>query len=337
LRGGIGLATKAPSLNQVYTGPRYLDLLLGDYRLPGVYSVAIVQTIVIPANNVDLKPSKSWRSELGLDWKLPFANLALTGYDNILFDGFTTKMNIIELDKSKVEIHTNGIEAPTFIITGSEKLRHVVSTQSNAYESRDKGLEMILAFKKIESLNLSIGVKGTYVETKSNRTNETFSKATIENETIAYGIFKPYETISKVSRAGLSLDYHIPKAGLIISVNSDHFLVDSRLWKGDKNPVAYLDNNLVRHTVTVADLENPVIKSFSSNTGYVDSEGRTDFDLNGKTFHNFHLRISKDFLSGVRISVYLNNMFNLKVYNSYGYRYSSFTPISFGGNMSYQF
>lgn len=48
IRGGVGLTSKAPSLNQLYTGPRYFDMLLGDYRLPGYYSAAIMQTVVTP-------------------------------------------------------------------------------------------------------------------------------------------------------------------------------------------------------------------------------------------------------------------------------------------------
>lgn len=78
----------------------------------------------------------------------------------------------------------------------------------------------------------------------------------------------------------------------------------------------------------------------NSNAGIkslVNSGGASDFNLNGKTLHNFHLRVTKDFLNGFRVSVYLNNMFNLKAYNNYGAKYVYFTPISFGGNLSYQF
>lgn len=330
LRGGAGLATKAPSLNMIYTGPRYIDMLLGDYRLPGVYSVAIAQTIIAPANNADLKPSKSWRTEAGFDYKFPFATIALTGYRNLLFDGFTTYSNIIELQRSKVEIIENGTAQPTFDIVGTENFYYIQSLQTNGLDSEDTGLEMIVNFKKIESLNLNIGLRATYVETVNNKTVNSYVRAT-ENPDIAYGVFSPYTSTTQASRAGINLDYHIPDAGLIISVSSDHFLLDSRITRGNQYPEYYLDNNLVSHAVTAADLENNIIKEMRRSRG-------TDFyDLDGKTFHNFHLRVSKDFLSGVRISVYLNNMFNLKAFDQYGRRYAGFTPMTFGGNLSYQF
>lgn len=329
-RGGIGLSTKAPSLNMIYTGPRYIDILLGDYRLPGVYSVAIMQTVVAPANNADLKPSKSWRSELGIDWRLPFATLSLTGYKNLLFDGFASYQNMIDLPKAKVEVISNGTAQPAFEITGTENYRYVQNLQTNGYDSRDTGLEMMMNFKKIESLHLSVGLKGSYTRTLSNKTGEQLTKAT-ENPDISYGIFQPYASTSAVSRLGLMLDYHIPDAGLIISLTTDHFLSDRRYTDGSKTPVAYFDQNLVRHDISPADLDNQIIKAMTRSAG-------TDYyDLAGGTFHNFHLRVSKDFLSGIRISLYLNNMFNLKVYDQYGKNYPNFTPISFGGNLSYQF
>ncbi|MDE5450241.1 hypothetical protein, partial [Elizabethkingia meningoseptica] len=67
---------------------------------------------------------------------------------------------------------------------------------------------------------------------------------------------------------------------------------------------------------------------------------RTEEKLSGlknKTLHNVHLRVTKDFLSGFRLSVYVSNVFNLKPYNEDGYVYSNFTPTSFGANISYRF
>ncbi len=332
IRGGLGLASKAPSLNQLYTGPRFLDVLLGDYRLPGEYSVAIMQTIMIPANNVDLKPSKSWRSELGIDFKVPFANIALTGYRNKLFDGFTTVGTIQEYDKALVKIHQVGTEAPTFTIDGVQRVRHLQNFQTNGLESLDMGLETFWSFKRIESLNLNISLKGSFVQTKSEKSVNTLVKSNVEDLLVSYGIFAPHKTKAQRASAGVMLDYHIPQAGLVISVNTDHFLYEEKGSTSAKLPFAYLDPSFTQHAVTEEMLSNPAIKSMT-NSG----SGVTNFSSQGQTFHNFHLRISKEFQSKLRISVYLNNMFNLKAYDSLGYEYANFTPISFGGNISYQF
>lgn len=331
LRAGSGLSTKAPSLSMLYTGPRYLDILLGDYRLPGVYSSAIIQTVVTPGNNVDLKPSKSWKSEVGFDANLSFASLAVTGYKNRLYDGFTSFSKITELSKSKIGITLNGNLPPTFQVVGSEKLRVLQTVQTNGYDSRDSGLEMMVNFKKIQKLNLNVSMKGNYTETRSHQSVESVAKPAVESPTVAYAIFSPYRNTAKLANAGISLDYHVPKAGLIVSVTSEHFLVDSKNTDGDMYPVAYLDQNLARHAVTEADYTNPAIKSLIRKTT------STGYDMGGKTFHNFHLRVTKDFFSGVNISVYLNNMFSLKALNNKNEPYTNFTPISFGGNLSYKF
>ena len=333
LRAGVGLASKAPSLNQLYTGPRFVDMLLGDYRLPGAYSVAIMQTAVIPAiNNESLKPSKSWRSEVGIDFKLPFANISLTGYNNQLTDGFTTQGSITELDKALVTIHQTGTEAPTFSITGTQKLRFLQSVQTNALESKDVGLETIWYFKRIERLNLNVSLKGSYTKTTGTKSVNSLVQASIDDQEVAYGIFAPHKTFGERASAGIMLDYHIPRAGLVISINSDHFLYEAKGSNSTKKPIAYLDQDLFEHAMTDEMLNNPAIIGMT-NSG----SGVTAFSSGGQTFHNFHFRVSKEFQSGIRISVYLNNMFNLRAYDPLGYEYQNFTPISFGGNISYQF
>lgn len=69
------------------------------------------------------------------------------------------------------------------------------------------------------------------MKTISGKTLETIEAARVEDTAVSYGIFSPYKTTAEMMRAGLSLDYHIPQAGLIVSVNTDHFFIDSRTSK----------------------------------------------------------------------------------------------------------
>lgn len=91
IRGGFGLMSKAPSLNQLYTGYRYYDVVLGDFRLPGAYNIGVIQTFKEREDNSGVKPTRSLRSELGFDYKFGFGTLNLTGFYNKLYDGITFK------------------------------------------------------------------------------------------------------------------------------------------------------------------------------------------------------------------------------------------------------
>ena len=105
-----------------------------------------MQTVVTPGDNVDLKPSKSWKTEVGVDYQLPFASISLTAYYNKLFDGFTSKSVVKEIDKAKVNVNIVGTERPTFEIVGTEKFRYVQTQVVNGATSTDKGLEMMVGF-----------------------------------------------------------------------------------------------------------------------------------------------------------------------------------------------
>ncbi|MCJ7932746.1 MAG: TonB-dependent receptor [Chryseobacterium sp.] len=335
LRAGLGLTSKAPSLNQLYTGPRYFDILLGDYRLPGYYTVGVMQTVVTPGDNSDLKPSKSWKTEIGVDYRLPFATLNLTGYYNKLFDGFSTISVAKVMDKAKVEISAEGTHIPTFEIVGTDKFYYLQNRIINGYESSDMGLELMMFFKKIEALNLITGFNASYVKTKSKK-NEgipSIAALTVPDPAFQYGLYSDTHTEATMARASFSFDYHLPSSGLIIGLRTDHFLIDKRTTSGrDIYPIGYIDHQL--NTVMIPEAER-------DNTKYQNLFRKpSDESLSGlgnKTLHNVHFRVTKDFLSGFRISIYVNNVFNLKAYNEYGSLYTNFSPTSFGANVSYKF
>lgn len=335
LRAGLGLTSKAPSLNQLYTGPRYFDILLGDYRLPGYYTVGIMQTVVTPGDNSELTPSKSWKTEIGIDYKLPFATVNLTGYYNKLFDGFSTISVAKMMDKAKVEVSAEGTHIPTFEIVGTEKFYYLQNRIINGYESSDAGLEMMVSFKKIKALNLITGFNASYVKTKSKK-NEgipSIIAPAIPDPDFQYGLYNDTHTEATMARASFSFDYHLPSSGLIIGLRTDHFLIDKRLTSGnDIYPIGYIDPQL--NTVMIPDGErnNPIYQNLFRKPSEESLSG-----LGNKTLHNIHLRVTKDFLSGFRISVYVNNVFNLKANNEYGTAYTNFTPTSFGANVSYKF
>lgn len=335
VRGGIGLTSKAPSLNQLYTSPRYFDFLLGDYRLPGYYSAAIMQTVVTPGDNSDLKPSRSWKTEIGVDYRFPFATFNLTAYYNRLFDGFTTMSVPKIMDKAKVEVNISGTQIPTFEIVGTDKFNYLQNRIVNGFESTDKGLELMASFKKIEALNLVIGFNASYVETSGKKDEGLykFKAPEIMDKDFQYGIYNDSRNKSSMARASFSFDYHLANAGLIIGLRTDHFLSDRMLTgANDIYPIGYLKHDGELQMIPENDRTNPKYQSL-----FLKPDAEKLSGLYNKTLHNVHLRVTKDFLSGFRLSVYVSNVFNLKAYDERGAVYGNFTSTSFGANISYKF
>lgn len=337
IRGGFGLTSKAPSLNQIYTGPRYTDAVLGDYRYPGFYNIAVVQTFIDVADNKDLGPSKSLRTELGFDWSLPFAEINFTGFYNKLYDGITSEQYIQKRELANLQVNFDGTNQPTWEVAGFENYYFTQSRLTNKYESTDKGLEFMVSLDKIMPKNFSFGFNGSYIETTNFSGVDRFFRSTKADSEEVFGVFKPYESLHKHFRAGAYFNYHLPKIGLVIAVRSEHFFNDGMDYDYDSIPYAYIDTNLQKQFLSNQDIATG---NYAHITGseYYDSR-----DLE-KVFHNFNLRISKDFFNGFRVSCYANNFLDLKQTRttfSNGREVkvinSSIPTFSFGTRIEYQF
>ncbi len=336
LRGGLGLTSKAPTLNQIYTGPRFYDYVLGDYRLPGFYNLPLVQTFVDRANNENLKPSRSFRTELGFDYILPFGQLAVTGYYNQLFDGITNQTLPSVRDLAILEITYNNPNLPTWEISGYSPLYFNQSQLVNGLNSNDKGVEFLLSITKLPLKNFTFDLQGSFVETRNNYDGFDYRISTDNTRAEKWGVFTRSNSGSQQFRLSGNLNYHLPKVGLIIGVRSEHFILDDVIFKGNDYPFAYLDANQNMVPIPEADRSNPALYGHIFPISLI----RTEDELQ-KVYHNFHLRISKDFLNGFRFSFYSNNFLDLqhKHIDNRGRldRKSGMAVLSFGTKVEYQF
>lgn len=338
VRGGFGLTSKAPSINQIFTGTRYHDVVLADIRYPGFYNIGVVQTFINKADNLDLKPSKSMRSELGFDYNFPFGSFNITGFYNKLYDGITSQSVIQNRDIATLDIQYNGTTAPTYEISGYKNYYFSNSYLNNMLESQDLGLELFLNFKKLPIKNLNLDINGSYIKTTNLDKNDSFqfTKDTSKEET--YGILKGYERTYTSLRFGGNLSYHMPKIGLVLSLRSEHFIIDQNKYNPTVNPYAYLDKNLVRHEIPADQIGDQNL------WGHITSTGSPSATKNQKVYNNFHLRLSKDFQNGFRFSFYANNFLDLKPTENtlsngvtYERQKANYVKLSFGTKIEYNF
>ncbi|MDQ6530967.1 TonB-dependent receptor domain-containing protein [Flavobacterium sp. LHD-85] len=338
IRGGFGLTSKAPSLNQVYTGPRYYDAVLGDYRLPGYYNLGIVQTFIDFSNNENLKPSKSLRSEIGFDYKLPFATVNITGFYNNLYDGITSQSLPTARQVADLQINYNGNQTPTYDITGYSPFYYLQTQLVNKYLSKDRGVEFFMNFDKTFIKNISFDLNGSYIETTNRNDIDSYYRSTNVNTIEKFGVYKPYDEHYKSFSLAGNLSYHLPKIGMVIAVRSEHFIVKDNNYNKDNLLYAYLDQNLNKVLIPAEDQNNKVLYGHILKTPSV-----YDRELQ-KVYHNFNLRVSKDFLNGFRFSFYANNFLDLKqteialVNGTYVQRIKpDMVQLSFGTKIEYQF
>lgn len=351
-RGGAGLTSKAPSLNMVYTGPRYHDTALNltpgtdketfAELMPDGRRFALLYTDISEGDNTELKPSRGFRSEVGIDYNSAFAKWSLTGYYNRLYDGFTTEQYWLTSQFPVVEINRNTVPYE-YAINGYAPGEYFgLNRQVNGYESTDKGIELMANFKKIPSLGLQFGINGAYVQTES---SNSIPGTVISSRFYApvaprkrWGVFKGAVSESELFRLGANIRYHLSDIGLLISLRSEHFFIDKTYTPAsNRYPYAYMDTGfnispIPQEDQTDADRYGDIFNR--------DAWGEELINDVNTAYHNFHLRISKDFLNGFRFDFYVSNFLNLKptyVDNDGDVNDIKITPLAFGSKISYQF
>lgn len=334
IRVAMGLTTKSPSLSNIFPGDVFFDILLKDVRTND-YAFNLVQTFVEKRPRVDLKPSKLWKYELGVDACLSFATLNFTAYLNKMYDGFTSAsiFKLYPLPVVDVIPPANANEQPTYQINGYQNVIRSYSTTVNAQDGTDTGVDLIIRFKKINKINTQLSLMGSYVYSESS-TNLPYIEKT-KNGTQTEYVYGFYErNPSKQDRMSLRLtaSHHIPSLGLLISLTAEQFVFATTYASvGNIYPYAYMNNQLQYREIPLQERSNTkyqdiILAPTASNTK------RTPL------YHNFHLRITKEMLSGLSMSVYATNFFNYRpevVINGHTERKN--TSISFGGSVKYTF
>ena len=95
-----------------------------------------------------------------------------------------------------------------------------------------------------------------------------------------------------------------------------------------------MDENSIFHEIPVEDQGNTDLYGH-----LIKAPQKTLAELQ-KSLHNFHLRVSKDFLNGFKVSVYTTNVLGLKptyINDSGERKVSNIAEFSLGGKIEYTF
>ena len=203
--------------------------------------------------------------------------------------------NLLELELSKgVSTSNSQGESPNFEIDENYFLLTIPILKDNLIK------------------NVSIDLNAAYVETTNLDNVDDYQKSSDASKNEIYGLYKPYEKNFKNFKLGGNISYHNPTLGLIISVRSEHFIIDDIFYNQDKLPYAFIDKNFEKHIIPEQDRGDLIKYGHLQNGGGFNEDRKQD-----RLYHNFHLRISKDFLSGFRFSFYVNNFMNLRPTQNY--------------------
>lgn len=338
-RLGIGFFTKAPSLQTLYRPPVYYDYLLADYR-NNYYAFALMHTLIRNYSTDAIKPSKTWKLETGLDYKNKWFNASLTAYYNKQSDGFTNKTTFEMANVPKYEFTTYPKKAPDYTQVGFRTILLKNRTVANDLTSENYGIELMGSTKKIAAINTSFSFSMAYRYTKTSTNLPGSIISNLPDTDYWIGLHKNVPTSYEKLNSSITAVHHISKLGLVVTLTAEQFLMaTTNSYARVVYPYAYYDRNLNYHKIPEAKRTDDYYSYIrKSGTGAVASS-----DYIPRIFGNYHLKVAKEFKNGLRFSFYAINFLNYMPYyeklNSDNelQRTRFNRPISFGGNVIYQF
>lgn len=334
LRAAMGLTSKYPSLNQLFPGDVYLDYLIKDIRT-NHYALNIVQTFVEPFPRVDIKPYTLWKYEAGLDVTLAFGTMNLSAYYNKGTNGFGTLnyLKLYPIPELEFTYSSDPTEPPSYVIKGYKNAIKSHSVTSNTKHYTDQGVEVMMNFEKIKAINTQFSLSGSYVLSHSVNTNMNIIKTKDElEEEYLYGRYYPQTDKRDHLRFRLTASHHISQLGLLISLTAEQFIFSTTYATAkDIYPIGYYNKNLVYTPIPPERQQDNVYSPLVLPPAALEN-------ARWPLYHNFHLRLTKEMLSGLSLSLYATNFLDYRpkivVRNLVSYANA---PISFGGTIKYTF
>ncbi len=261
IRGGWGMMEKLPSLSVLYPADKYYDIMVysKNYGTENKYFYAAKTNVFRDFFNPNLKWSRSQNTEIGLDANISNINVSLIYYKNRSISPYTTETIYqpyfynktdenytvpgnpeFNVDRETGDIYVKDLDNPSL---GAQLIpKSVIDTifiatgmQSNGEPSTRQGVELIIDFGRIKSINTSFRFDANYsyskgVDTKLKESYPSSRHSTLPTnlgrsyEYIAYylmgtGTYQTYNGYWKDAlRANFTTTTHIPAIRLTVSL-----------------------------------------------------------------------------------------------------------------------
>lgn len=338
-----GTATKAPTMSYRYPGPTYFDIPLANVYTGDVRnSLFLVYTHKYIPDNSTLKPSQSNQAEVGLSYQHKLFSISANGYYKKNTNGFNAQSDVFYIHVPEYSYTITNNEKPVYTATGAYKMVSGLSMPviTNNVTSTTNGLELFVSIKKIQPIQTSFSINGSYGYSdyfnKGNWIQSARLDDILADKKAWYAVYGPIKNINKSISSKLTSDTHFPNLGLVASLyidmvwlkNQNSFGADSMYPKG------YLDKYGNYYPITDYDANN-------TDYGHIVVEiQRTTQRKLPFAYGNISMRVAKELKHNIRFSINAYNVFNLnpsyydtEIRKAYHY----LSPTSVGAEISIKF
>lgn len=311
-RVGWGSTAKAPTLAQLFPGPKYFDLLSLNYFAtnPAERMTVITTRVIDPATD-SLKPFTSDKAEAGLDFRLGRATVAVVGFVERVRNA---------LGYTRVPV---GLAYPRFRIAearpGQQPLLDpipiAVDTFVAAYDVArptrkidNSGVELVVDLPEWTALRTSLQLGAAWTKTVAIEDAVTIDTDALFRDSVSPTRLGMYAsgrgTDARQLVTSLRLVHRLPEAGLVVS------MLAQTLWLDDDRPLGYSE-----YPVAIVDRAgriSPLTPEEAQSETYADL--RRPVGENALNWEHrpplwlLNLRLTKTLPAGLSFSFFANNI-----------------------------
>ena len=317
LSGGYGVASRMPTLEQLYPQKWYNDIVeMNYYNANAAYRRAVMQTYITDVTNYHLGAARNYKWEVTLDADYQGNSMTVTYFMENMADGFRSVSRYMPFTYKKYD--TSTIDGSTLTSQPDiSNLSYAQRTILNGYSFTEngskvfkRGLEFQLRFRRIRSLHTGVTFNGGwYRTTYVNSIPEYSTVSTVINNTAVsdqyVGLYRWNDGYVKDRfNTNLILDTQLPKLGLIFStsVQVTWYTASRREWQ-DGTPIAYLSTDGILHAYTSESAKDAVLQWLTKSVSN-DLTGFNRVPISG--FIN--LKATKEIGRIARLALFVNQM-----------------------------
>lgn len=312
LKLGYGITSKAPTLNFLYPGNRFIDLVNFNYfAVNPAERLVIMTTRVFNTDNPNLKASVANKMEIGLDYEKAGLYGFVTAFRENTRGAFGFNRNIEVLPVVKLKAESFPVGTPPIISATPERVDPFYAAFDIPVNNRtieNTGIEFQVNTPQIKRINTSFNFSGAYIRSYSlddgatiDANRAVFSN-TAPNRIAIYN--SAFASVGKRFNTSLRFISHLPALKLVFSgLVQTVWLNNVKSASLSNFPIGYigLDGNQVN--IPTEQREDEAFKDLRR----VVSITLNNPD-NQPPLWLFNIRMTKEFKKNLDFSFYINNL-----------------------------
>lgn len=312
LRGGYGTAAKAPTLNYLYGGTRYFDLVNFNYfAVNPAERLVVITTRTVNLDDVHINPYISKKWEAGFDIEKKSFKTSVSFFTETTTGAIGFNREVKPFSYAKLAAQSTPVGQPPILNPTPQRVDTFFAAYDVPVNNRliqNKGVEYSIDLPEIPSIRTAINITGAYIRTGSfddGRYTDADKAYGNSNTPVRIGIYQSSaKVVATRFNSSVRLIHRIEQLNMILSGLWQTVWISRAVPQTvSQYPVAFIDRRGVITEVNETDAKGA---SYTDLVRLLNPAIKTSFP----PLHLFNIRLTKEWKKGYGFSFYANNFLN---------------------------